>query len=130
MDGVFNTLQAAPPPTITGNNGEADVETSLGVGCRIMEAAASAATQPQPSSNNSWDESYPRWKRVLGSNENKLIWKAINWKGNIDVNKQENPCDEQFNEHIENLLNPKILENNTNSDMRTLYTRLKCLIYE
>ena len=44
-----------------------------------------------------------------------MIWKSINWKGNLQIENKEMPSDEQFKEHFENLLNPSD-EQSTQSD--------------
>ena len=44
--------------------------------------------------------------RLIRVNDEKLIWKAINWKGDIDDTAQAMPSVEDFNNHFENLLNP------------------------
>lgn len=47
----------------------------------------------------------------MDTNDGKLIWKSINWKGSVECNDAENPDDEQFKEHFEKLLNPPDVEN-------------------
>ena len=48
-----------------------------------------------------------RWKRLLQKNDQRKIWKAINWNGTIDENVLKTPTDEDFRMHFENLLNPE-----------------------
>ena len=40
------------------------------------------------------------------TNDSKLIWKSINWKGDISDNDKVQPNEEQFKVHFETLLNP------------------------
>ena len=48
-----------------------------------------------------------RWTRLLNMNSPRMVWKAINWKGEVlsDV-KNDEPSDDQFKMHFENLLKP------------------------
>ena len=52
------------------------------------------------------DENLSRWQRLLETNDAKLIWAAVNWKGNIDMSENLRRDDEQFPQHFEELLNP------------------------
>ena len=54
------------------------------------------------------DDEHKRWKRILNTNDDKLLWKAVNWKGDIDFNgnDEEKPTDEEFKHHLENLFYP------------------------
>ena len=40
----------------------------------------------------------------------KLIWKAIDWSGKVDIHENVKPDDEQFKIHFENLLNQERLD--------------------
>lgn len=47
-----------------------------------------------------------RWKSILQTNNPKLLWDAIGWKGTFDVpNKSSSPSDAVFSEHFSKLLN-------------------------
>ena len=47
-----------------------------------------------------------KWKRLLEKNDQRKIWKAINWDGSIDETVLNTPSDEEFRLHFESLLNP------------------------
>ena len=48
-----------------------------------------------------------RWERLIRVNDPKLIWNAINWKGNINDTAHPMPPVKEFKTHFENLLNPR-----------------------
>ena len=54
-----------------------------------------------------WETVLPRWERLLEKNDPKYIWRAINWKGNLDQKKSDEPSPEEFKIHFEKLLNPR-----------------------
>ena len=68
-----------------------------------MKEATLTAAQQERGENNEWDVSHPEWKRLLDSNDPSLIWKTINWKGELCKKNIETPSDEQFNVHFKNL---------------------------
>ena len=48
-----------------------------------------------------------RWKRILDAEDPKLLWHAIDWKGEYDPRPQlAKPTEFEFQAHIERLLNP------------------------
>ena len=47
-----------------------------------------------------------KWQRILSSNDDKALWKSINWKGEIGDTDQECPSEAAFQEHLETVLNP------------------------
>ena len=49
-----------------------------------------------------------RWQRIIKCNDDNLLWKAVNWKGEVDFQQEsdEKPSDEQFKAHFEQLLFP------------------------
>jgi hypothetical protein len=53
---------------------------------------------------NLTDPTLDRWDRLIIGNDSKTIWKAISWRGDINHNTNDTPCDEDFKEHYENLL--------------------------
>ena len=55
-----------------------------------------------------WDQRHPRWKRLLNQDDSKVIWRAIDWKGNVSDWDDERPDDNQFKTHFEELLNPNV----------------------
>lgn len=107
----ITALQTVPPPVVTENGDAAAVEAAVVEGCRLITEAAASSTTRQRYSNmeHAWDVSQPRWKRLLDTNDTKLIWKSINWKGDIEENDYDKPNENQFKEHFENLLNPETI---------------------
>ena len=48
-----------------------------------------------------------RWNRILSSSDPKLLWRAIDWRGEYDPRpSQESPPEIEFQTHMESLLNP------------------------
>jgi exonuclease III len=49
-----------------------------------------------------------RWANLLEIKDSKVIWQAINWKGNYKppINRHDTPSDEDFAKHFHELLNP------------------------
>ena len=67
----------------------------------------------------SQEETQPRWQRIIDSQSEKLLWQAINWKGEITTTPTDAPPDEQFKVHLEELCNPEQLEE---VDFSTIHT--------
>ncbi len=54
------------------------------------------------------------WARLLACGDMRKMWKSISWDGLLDNDlKTENPTDEEFKEHFEALLKPKVAEIHT-----------------
>ena len=53
-----------------------------------------------------------RWVRILENNDDKMLWRSINWKGQYMENEMidDRPSDSEFKKHFEALLNPEGLE--------------------
>ena len=49
-----------------------------------------------------------RWLKILANNDEKQIWKAIGWNGELTdpVSATQRPADNEFKIHFEKLLNP------------------------
>ena len=59
--------------------------------------------------NLQWsNDQHGRWQRILDSKDDKLLWKAINWKGEYEApeSKEGWPTDSEFKDNLEALLNP------------------------
>ena len=75
--------------------------------------AAKSSLKPRESvtviPNRASDDEHRRWKRILNTNDDKLLWKAVNWKGDVDFNEndKEKPTDAEFKIHLENLFYPE-----------------------
>lgn len=82
---LTSTLQAVAPPSVETGSDATGVEAAIMEGCRaITEAAASHTCRESTDTGHYWDQTHPRWKRLLDTNDTKLIRKPINWKGNIE----------------------------------------------
>ena len=111
MDRLIRTLQAVAPPTMEMVSDAASMEEVIMEGCRtVTEAAASHTRQDSLDPGHRWDQTHPRWKRLLDTNDPKLIWKSINWKGNFESDALTTPNDDQFKEHFEHLLGSQNIE--------------------
>lgn len=129
LGALTRELQVTPTPVLTENSEVHEVEAAVTEGCRIIRAAAAAAAavpttrvtnrQRQVAANNNWVSMEPRWKRILETNDTKMIWKSINWKGNVDQNKGDRPNDAQFKEHFEKLLNTENARTSFSCDIST-----------
>ena len=60
-----------------------------------------------------YQDTLSRWERLLGENDDSEVWKAINWKGELNSESKsfQNddtrcPTDDEFRRHFENVLNP------------------------
>ena len=109
LEQLTRTLQEIEPPTI--NNHE-DVEHAVDAGfCTINNAALSCRTDTP---NTIWDQTRPRWARILESQDLKSIWKSLNWRGTFDDPAESQPPDNAFKLHFEQLLSQ---EANTTGNM-------------
>ena len=84
---------------------ECHIETALKTSFDIVNEAVAASLQQEVEGENEWEISQPIWKRIMDRNDPRLLWKAINWKGEISDRDTAKPGDEQFSLHFQNLLN-------------------------
>ncbi|MPC59118.1 hypothetical protein E2C01_053133 [Portunus trituberculatus] len=104
VEGLMTALQEVAPPEISADE-DVDVNAMLREGCRVvLEAAVNHATR-RHTACHAWDEGHPRWRRLLDTKDSKLIWKSVNWKGDIVNDCVEMPSEQQFKVHFEELLN-------------------------
>ena len=94
-------MENHPPPMLTEHN----IDTALKTGFETINEATDSLTHHGRENVNEWETSHPRWKRLMDRNDPRLIWKAINWRGEINDKDIETPNDEQFGSHFNNLLN-------------------------
>ena len=47
-----------------------------------------------------------RWQKLINDKDDKSLWQAINWKGELKDYDTEKPSDEEFQKHLETVLNP------------------------
>ena len=55
------------------------------------------------------DTTKTRWQRIMECEDDSLLWKAIDWKGQFDptnINNDTQPSESEFRKHLEDLLNP------------------------
>ena len=105
-----HALQDHDPDDIVIDNYEEAVDHFTNV---LYECAMGSKSSTKRSSfGNVLDD---RWKNILNSNDDKLLWNSINWKGNICEPVYDKPPDEHFKEHLEAILNPDdVIELNPN----------------
>lgn len=83
MELLMNALQEVAPPKVALDGKGVDVGTVISDGCCIIMEAATNCTRQQPAAEYLWDKEHPRWKRLVDTNDSKLIWKSINWEGDV-----------------------------------------------
>ena len=57
--------------------------------------------------SSSSNPNIPRWKKIMEIEDEKVLWNAIDWNGDIDFsanNIDKKPSDEEFQKHLESLL--------------------------
>ena len=88
----FSTvMEAHPPPHLIGN-----LSDVLSAGCDIIHMVSNECEKQNTEHDNEWDMSNPRWKRLLDTNDSKVIWKAINWKREVSNCDNVQPSDAEF----------------------------------
>ena len=97
-------LNAIPPPVIVDDG---DVSEAISRGCDVIMDIAARSTKNTPNIGNDWNQAQPRWTRLLECNDSKLVWRSIDWKGNVEIQDCEQPNDVSFKEHFEKLLDPE-----------------------
>ena len=101
-------IERAMPPNLDVINIET-VCTGLESATRIINRVAKDCKLPnrREHGQNEWDQNHPRWKRIFERDDTKIIWKSIDWKGNVMNNDNDNqPDDVHFRLHFERLFNP------------------------
>ena len=71
--------------------------------------AASSASKPQkPIPYTAPGNSQERWRNLLSENDEKKIWRSINWRGEWDYTGPDtSPSDETFTDYFDTLFNPE-----------------------
>ncbi|MPC53761.1 hypothetical protein E2C01_047660 [Portunus trituberculatus] len=83
-DSLTRELQVTPTPILTENSEAHRMEAAITEGCRIIRVAVAAAAaavlttgvtnrQRQVAANNDWDSMKPRWRRLLETNDTKMM---------------------------------------------------------
>lgn len=72
-------------------------------------------------SNRNVDITMNRWERLLQEKDDAQVWRAINWRGEIDTldNDSNMPTDQQFKEYFEEILNPPNVQECDLAEMET-----------
>ena len=101
-DNLNRHFAMTPPPIIRRNE---SIDTVLDRFERVIIDALKENKEEINVVPTSWGNE-ERWKRLLNDNDQKKIWKSIGWDGGIDEKQAEQPSDEEFKIHFEQLLNP------------------------
>lgn len=104
-----NVLETLDPPNVNVP-GQENVMNAITTGCDALDRVARQCKRRGNHHERTWDVSQSRWERILQTNDLKLIWKAIDWSGKVDIHENVKPDDEQFKIHFENLLNQERLD--------------------
>ena len=100
-------LQDHPPPSFEDGKSVGSLCTEFSD--FIYQCATKCRTAVPETTQNSPDLS--RWQRIIDCDDPKMLWRAIDWKGEFDPTpEKEKPSDEEFQAHIEQLLNPPDLD--------------------
>ena len=76
----------------------------------ILYETISNSTYPPSRNTESYDASTSRWERIMSCENDSILWKAIDWKGQFNPVPPEEgsqPSESQFQAHLEKLLNPE-----------------------
>ena len=110
---VTRSLQDIVPPIIPPVIAtHAQVSDLVEAGCAVIMDTADRCIQADVIQPSHWDQSRPRWARILERNDPKVIWKSLNWKGSFDDIEKTQPSDSVFKDHFE-----RLLVQNDNSDI-------------
>ena len=100
-------LQDHPPPSF--EDGKSVDSLCSEFSDFIYQCATKCRTAVPETMQNSPDLS--RWQRIIDCDDPKTLWRAIDWKGEFDPTpEKEKPSDEEFQVHLEQLLNPADLD--------------------
>ena len=80
----------------------------------MYNMAQECTTQEDVNSNNeeqhTSENKKNRWNYMLSNKDNREIWNAINWKGEVKSCQSEKPKSEDFKHQFEKLLNPEEMD--------------------
>ena len=48
-----------------------------------------------------------RWRNILNSKDDILLWRSIDWNGVLNNDTLQRPSDTEVKDHLETLLNPE-----------------------
>ena len=82
-----------------------DIDSSIDYFCNSMYDAA----RESPVTCNDDDAVLHdnRWRNILNSKDDKLLWRSIDWNGVLNNDTLQRPRDIEFKDHLETLLNPE-----------------------
>ena len=96
---LSTNLQDLVPPTSTN-----DITTLVDETANLLYQCVKSSKKPD--SGKEYDRSQSRWQRILDSKDEKLLWQAVNWKGEFDGRVKDAPPSSEFQQHFEQVLNP------------------------
>ena len=107
VDNFTECMSQISPPDITDDVviERDNVENIMNRGIDTISKVAEKCKKAGENVMN-WDMTKPRWERLLECNDSKVIWRAIDWKGQVSEANVSQPHDDQFKTHFELLLNP------------------------
>ena len=104
----------------------ADIDTAVDQFCDLVYNTA-AESRPDPVNSTAHVReampgartSHDRWQRILDTNDDRLLWEAIDWKGDIRDSKANHPPDLAFKQHLEEVMNPDNISHISPNDYDT-----------
>ena len=101
----YEMLEDRAPPSFDGKS--VDSLCSEFSDILYQHSTTCKAATPEPTSQS---PDLSRWQRIIDCDDPKMLWRAIDWKGEFDPTpEKEKPSDEEFRLHLEQLLNPETL---------------------
>ena len=95
--------QNQPPSTHNGYT----YDTLANQFSNVLYNCIAESRKPSPDRSAPINVLLPRWQRILKLNDDALLWKAIDWKGDFKVSHEDDhPTEAEFQFHLERLLNP------------------------
>ena len=100
-------LQNLPPPTVEDGKSVDSICAEFS-NCIYQCASNARVRAPEPPD---YSPDLSRWQRIIDCDDPKTLWRAIDWKGEFDPTpEKEKPSDAEFQQHLEQLLNPTNLD--------------------
>ncbi|MPC75122.1 hypothetical protein E2C01_069507 [Portunus trituberculatus] len=103
MEAFMARMVQCDPPTL-GMVSQESIQNVVKESCIEINRIAKECKKMNVARERSGDQ---RWKRLMEENDSGKIWKAVNWKGEINPNQGiAQFTDSDFKTHFEELLNP------------------------
>ena len=112
LDKFHRELELIDPTTVLNQDTNCEVD----IFCNIMYETARDSPINDVISEGPRND---RWHYILNSNDDKLLWKAVDWNGGINQKTLQCPSDNDFKENLECLLNPERVPELNVSDFQT-----------